>query len=209
MGSAHSPAHSHQRVVFASVAPLGAGLASGKDRFPEDLLQGMEAYLGVDAATLSTFVGEGTQTPTAPPNEGVRLIMKDRAWNVPQRVPHQEVPENRRCQQVVVPGPQQCHDTRRRIICSCVARMRFHQGYAGPFAESIETLKLKFLSSPMSESCRTALGQFAQMAVAESTVRKAFSHWGAVRVTKERAMRILQSAESLNNFIMNLQMEAT
>ena len=78
----------------------------------------MEAYYGVDAAVLASFVGTGNQSPVQPPNEGVTLIMEDRTWEMPQLISHVEVPAGRKCQPVANPGQPRCGDTRKCIMCS-------------------------------------------------------------------------------------------
>ena len=169
----------------------------------------MEAYTGVDAAVLAAFVGTDAQSPLPPPNEGVALIMEDRTWGVPQRVSHMEVPANRKCQPIFNATQPKCHDGRKCIMCSCILCMRYHQEFLQGYHEAIESLKIKLGGNSLQGTIKEAMAQFAAIVESDPTLRKNLSHWGAVRITKRGAMKVLNSAESLNNYFINLQMEGS
>ena len=90
-------------------------------------------------------------------------------------------------------------------MCSRINSMRFHQDYPTGFHEAIEAIKVRFAENPLQGSLREAMMQFAVCVQNEPVTRKNLSHWGAVRITKERALRVLQTPESLNNYFINLQ----
>ena len=195
----------HHRLNFA--APLAAPFS--EQSLHQEEQKAMEAYYGVDAGVLSAVVGGDSQSPVPPPNEGVALILEGRAWEMPQLISHMEIPSNKKCQPVLSQAQQRCNDNRKCVICACINCTKFHQGFLLGFHEAVEAVKVRFAENPLQGILREAMMQFANFVQNEPVIRRNLSHWGAVRITKERALRILGTPESLNNYFINLQTDGT
>ena len=135
-------------------------------------------------------------------HSGITWNVLDFTWQMDVLVTHAEVPINKSCQDVNYES-RVCGDKRNCITCQALAclKERHAGGDARPVVDRVMTHVASNQHMYDNMTPKEAADSIAEFLVGlDRGSRKILSHCGAVRVPKERAMQILASSESLNNY---------